>query len=128
MGRLLEETDARARLYRGAEGVLRQAVEGRKVGTDARDSVHRSLRSLCRVARGHGIQAEQLLVICKDAWRGLPEARGLAPETGRQLLRGVIAQCIEQFYLTDEALADSSMSQSTAPPASSLSFMLGPLS
>ena len=79
MGRLLEESDVRARLRRGAEGVLTHAVDSRELGTDGHAAVHRSLRSLCRAARSHGIQVEQLVVICKDAWRTLPAA----PQIGR---------------------------------------------
>jgi hypothetical protein len=129
MGRLIKESDPRARLRRGAESVLRHAVEARQLGTDGHQSVHRSLRSLCRVARTQNIHAEQLVLICKDAWRTLPQARQLPPETGRELLTGVIARCIDEFYQTDRAALDHGQrSESAAVPASSLSFMLGPLS
>jgi hypothetical protein len=129
MGRLLKESDVRARLRRGAEGVLTHAVDSRELGSDGHAAVHRSLRSLCRAARTNGVQVEQLVVICKDAWRTLPAAHRLPPETGRLVIRGVIAQCIEEFYRTDDRIAERlGTSESTALAPSSLSFMLGPLS
>lgn len=129
MGRLLKESDPGARLVRGAEGVLRHALEARDLGTDADDSVHRSLRALCRLARTHGIHVEQLVVLCKDAWRSLPEARGLSPETGTSLLKSIISRCIDEYYRTDrEEVARPGLSDAARGPESSLSFMLGPLS
>lgn len=129
MGRLLKESDPHARIRRGAEAVLRHAVESRQLGTDAQKSVDRSLRSLCRVARGHGLHVEQLVVICKGAWRTLPQARELRPEAGSELLKGVISRCIDEFYQTDGAgFSPSKLSDSSLVPDSSLSFMLGPLS
>ncbi len=129
MGRLLKESDERARLRRGAETVLRHAVESRRVGTDAHDSVRRSLRSLCRVARSQGVHVEHLVVFCKDAWRTLPQARELPPETGAELLKGVISLCIDEFYRTDGTdVAPTKVSELSTVADSSLSFMLGPLS
>jgi hypothetical protein len=129
VGRLLKESDSRARLRRGAERVLQHAVASRRVGTDSHDSVRRSLRALCRAARSHGLYAEQLVVLCKDAWRTLPQARELPPETGTGLLKGVISLCIDEFYRTDGAdVAPSNLSSDAPVPDSSLSFMLGPLS
>jgi hypothetical protein len=99
------------------------------MGTDTHDSVRRSLRSLCRVARSHGVQVEQVIVVCKDAWRMLPEARELDPETGAQLLKSLIAHSIEEYYRTDGGdRAASRVSNSAPAPDASLSFMLGPLS
>jgi hypothetical protein len=104
-------------------------MEARRLGTDSHHSVHRSLRSLCRVARSHGIHVEQLVVLCKDAWRTLPEARALPPETGTVLLKGVISRCIDEYYRMDgEDITRPGLSDAAPVPDSSLSFMLGPLS
>ena len=128
MGRLIKESDARERLRRGVERVLRHAAESSRIGTGAHDSVLRSLRSLCRVARTQGVPVEQLVVVCKDAWRTLPEARVLPVETRTQLLKDVISRCIDEFYRTDRDFVPSRLSDATAASDSSLSFMLGPLS
>ncbi len=59
----------------------------------------------------------------------LPERRALAADDGVQLLKGVIAQCIEEYYRTDGGgIARSEVSDSARMSESSLSFMLGPLS
>ena len=129
VGHELKQADPGERLRSGAERVLRHAVESRHAGGDPHDVVRRSLRSLCRVARSSGVHAEQLVVLCKDAWRTLPEARGLGPETQRELLTNVISLCIDEFYRTDgAAVAPSRFSDHPPVPDSSLSFMLGPLS
>jgi hypothetical protein len=129
MGRLLKDPDSSARLRLGAERVLRHAVESRQIGRDEHHSVLRTLRSLCRAARSHDLHVEQLVVIFKDTWRTLPEARALTPESGTELLKGVISHCIDEFYRTDGAAFGATQpSDSVAVPDSSLSFMLGPLS
>jgi len=129
MGRLLKDSDPHARLHRGARRVLQHAVEARQFGTDAHDSVRRSLRSLCGLARHYGVPVEQVVVICKDAWRTLDEGRELAPAVGTQLLGRVIAQCIDEYYRPDGAdLSSLKGTASTSAPDSSLSFMFGPLS
>lgn len=126
MGRVLKESNPSERLRRGADRVLRHAVASRHLGTDPHDSVRRSLRSLCRVARGYGIHVEHIIVVCKDAWRTLPEARELPPEAGTELLKSVISLCIDEFYRTDGA--DVAPSKLSDHSDSSLSFMFGPLS
>jgi hypothetical protein len=129
MGRLLKTSDPRARLRQGVERVLRHAVESHRVGRDEHDSVLRSLRSLCRVARSHDVHVEGLVVICKDAWRALPEARELPAEAGTELLKDVISRCIDEFYRTDGiGVGATKLSDSVPVPDSSLSFMFGPLS
>jgi hypothetical protein len=81
------------------------------------------------VARTHGIYAEQLVVLCKDAWRTMSQARELPPETGTALLKDVISQCIDEYYRTDGAdLAPSNLSDAPRVSDASLSFMFGPLS
>jgi hypothetical protein len=125
-----EQSNPRARLARGAGTVLHHAVEAQQRGTDDHDAVRRSLRSLCRVARSQGILAEQLILICKDAWRTLPEARELPPDAGSDTLKRVIAQCIDEFYRTDgkDISRAPPVQEPATVPEASLSFMLGPLS
>jgi hypothetical protein len=125
-----KQPDPRARLARGAGAVLHHAVEAQQRGMDDRDAVRRSLRSLCSLARTQGILVEHLILICKDSWRTLPEASGLSPDVGRDVLKRVIAQCIDEYYRTDghdQARRDPTASTSRVPETS-LSFMLGPLS
>jgi hypothetical protein len=127
---LEQQSNPRARLTRGVGSVLRHAVEAQQRGGDQHDAVRRSLRSLCRLARSQGILVEHLILICKDVWRTLPEARRLPRDTADAMLKTVIAQCIDEFYRTDGAgvsRTGPSLDVATVPEAS-LSYMLGPLS
>lgn len=58
-----------------------------------------ALRSLTVEAREKQIHAEQLLIVLKDIWYGLPQVRE-APNGDAQsaLLQRVITQCIRQYY------------------------------
>ena len=50
-------------------------------------------------ARAKGIQAEQLLVILKEIWFGLPEVVN-APSSSAEnaLLQELISRCIQEYY------------------------------
>ena len=130
VSQLEKRSDLRSRLARGASTVLRHAVEAQQRGRDDHNAVGRSLRSLCRLARGHGILVEHLILICKDAWRALPDARDLPPDAANDMLKRVIAQCIDEFYRTDgqDLSPGHQYADATSVPEASLSFMLGPLS
>lgn len=61
------------------------------------------LRSLlCRAAedaRSKGIQAEQLLLILKDIWYGLPQLTSAAStDVENLLLQELISRCIQEYY------------------------------
>ncbi len=59
----------------------------------------RALRVLTTEAREKNIHAEQLLVVLKDVWFGLPAIRATpsgAPQSA--LLQRVITQCIREYY------------------------------
>jgi hypothetical protein len=53
-----ERSDPRARLSRGARTVLHHAVDAQRRGIDEHDSVRRSLRFLCRMARSRGVRVD----------------------------------------------------------------------
>jgi hypothetical protein len=123
-------SDPRARLTRGARTVLHHAVDAQQRGIDEHNSVRRSLRSLCRIARSQGVRVEHLILICKDAWRTLPERRQIPGDAGDKMLKRVIAQCVDEYHRTDgEDLSPARQSAEAASvPEASLSFMFGPLS
>jgi hypothetical protein len=58
-----------------------------------------ALRSLTVEAREKQVHAEQLLIVLKDLWYGLPQVRE-APNGDAQsaLLQRVITQCIRLYY------------------------------
>ena len=59
----------------------------------------KALRTLTTEAREKQVHAEQLLVVLKDIWSGLPPVRSTpsgAPQNA--LLQRVITQCIREYY------------------------------
>jgi len=59
----------------------------------------RALRVLTAEAREKHIHAEQLLVVLKDVWSGLPSIRSTpSGESQNTLLQRVITQCIREYY------------------------------
>lgn len=63
------------------------------------DELERVVRSVSRHARDRGMKAEELIVACKEMWRGLP-ATAFASErsaTARKLER-LVTICIEGYF------------------------------
>jgi hypothetical protein len=58
-----------------------------------------ALRVLTAEAREKNVHAEQLLVVLKDVWFGLPAIRATpSGESQSALLQRVITQCIREYY------------------------------
>ncbi len=58
-----------------------------------------ALITLSAEAKRHSLRAEQVLVLLKQAWRELPEARALTDGEARQaLLSRVIVLCLDEYY------------------------------
>jgi hypothetical protein len=73
---------------------------------DASASAHRALREalrqVCTDARHSGLRAEQLLVLIKDVWSGIPA--GISRVTsmhGDERLNYVISTCVDEYYGDD---------------------------
>jgi hypothetical protein len=65
---------------------------------DAQRARH-AVRELCDDAHQRHLQAEQLLIAIKDAWRSMPEARADARLGAPQhSLDRFISLCIEEYY------------------------------
>jgi hypothetical protein len=57
------------------------------------------LRQVCTEARRSGLRAEQLLVIIKDVWSGLPAGIAHVPSVhGDARLNYVISTCVDEYY------------------------------
>jgi hypothetical protein len=74
---------------------------------DASPSMHRELRTalrrVCTDARHSGLRAEQLLVLIKDVWSGIPA--GISRVTsmhGDERLNYVISTCVDEYYGNQE--------------------------
>lgn len=65
-----------------------------------------NLRTIGAHARRHQLQAEQLLVLIKDACASLPEARQLMGRPDRaETMERLIAMAIEEYYGVSQAAA-----------------------
>ena len=70
---------------------------------DAPASAHRelreALRQVCVDARHSGLRAEQLLVLIKDVWSGIPAGISRVRSThGDERLSYVISTCVDEYY------------------------------
>lgn len=91
---------------------LRAAI--RRVFQDSRmdladmrnDPDHRlrsALSQVCSDARHAGLRAEQLLVLIKEVWAGLPAALSRTPSVhGDERLNHVISVCVDEYYGSGE--------------------------
>jgi hypothetical protein len=70
---------------------------------DASPSAHRELRAalrqVCMEARHSGLRAEQLLVMIKDVWSGIPAGISRVRSMhGDERLNYVISTCVDEYY------------------------------
>jgi hypothetical protein len=73
---------------------------------DASASAHRELRAalrqVCTEARRSGLRAEQLLVMIKEVWSGIPAGISRATSMhGDERLNYVISTCVDEYYGDD---------------------------
>jgi hypothetical protein len=73
---------------------------------DASALAHRELREalrrVCTDARHAGLRAEQLLVLIKDVWAGMPAGISRAVSMhGDERLNFVISTCVDEYYSGD---------------------------
>lgn len=70
---------------------------------DASPGAHRELRAalrqVCVDARHSGLRAEQLLVLIKDVWSGIPAGISRVKSLhGDERLNYVISTCVDEYY------------------------------
>jgi hypothetical protein len=70
---------------------------------DATPNAHRELRTqlrqICEDARHSGLRAEQLLVLIKDVWSGIPAGISRVRSMhGDERLNYVISTCVDEYY------------------------------
>ena len=83
---------------RGMAGdALRCVIGARADAPESGDATRTALRRLCDAAHARDLRAEELLIL-KDAWRELPEARRAARDDERAALSRVVTLCIEEYY------------------------------
>lgn len=61
-------------------------------------AVQPALRKVAAEARRKQVQAEQLLVLLKDVWFGLPAVRDADAEAQHRLLQRIVTLSIREYY------------------------------
>jgi hypothetical protein len=90
--------DGAAHLRRLAGSALRHAVHAAQRGEAPDGQVREALRRACDAARERDLRAEELIVILKAAWHGLPEARDIRRHDSADVLARVITVCVDEYY------------------------------
>lgn len=83
-----------------AEAALRSALQGHLRQPLADDALRRAFRALCVDARERNLRPEQLILIFKQAWSGLPEIQVRSGNPRQELLDRIVTICIEEYYAT----------------------------
>lgn len=79
--------------------VLKSALETYLADQSQLGSIQPALRRVAAEARDRKIHAEQLLLILKDIWFGLPQIRSTPEgEPQRQTLQRIVTLCIREYY------------------------------
>ena len=65
---------------------------------DGKDSVRTALNRMANEARDKAILPEQLLVVLKDLWYGLPGLKAAPDHQRSALLQQVVTICIKEYY------------------------------
>ena len=77
------------------EAALEKYIQSGSDSGELQATVH----ALSVEARATGIHAEQILVLLKDLWFGLPQIRSAAPgDTRPELLQRAVTLCIREYY------------------------------
>lgn len=87
------------RLDDATVGALRTALRGYLASSTAAEPLRVALVAISAEAREKGILPEQVLVVLKDVWNGMPEVRGMADATEQiRALQRVVTMCIKEYY------------------------------
>ena len=65
---------------------------------DGRDGVRAAINQMANEARDKSILPEQLLVVLKDLWYGLPDLKAAPDHQRSALLQQVVTLCIKEYY------------------------------
>ena len=94
-----DSSSPRPDLSTAALAGLRKALAGFLTNPADTTGLESSLRALTAEAREKEVHAEQLLIVLKELWFGLPQVREApAGDAQNVLLQRVITQCIRQYY------------------------------
>jgi hypothetical protein len=80
----------------GVLGLALRSADGRGGAPDP--ELRRAIQRSGESARESGLRAEQLIILLKEAWHELPEARRAPHRGADDVLARVITLCIDQYY------------------------------
>jgi hypothetical protein len=79
--------------------VLRSALRAYLQDSQDPRTLQPSLLAIAAEARSQEILPEQLLVVLKEIWNGLPEVRSMTNSRDQiNLLQRVVTMCIKEYY------------------------------
>ena len=88
-----------SRLDDASIDVLRAALRAYLQDSQDPSGLQASLLVIATEARARAILPEQLLVVLKDTWSGLPEVRSMTSSREQiNLLQRVVTMCIREYY------------------------------
>lgn len=100
--RIGESTSVNAsrRLRTSLEMVFQDAqLQNADASANAHRELRAALRRVCTDARHSGLRAEQLLVLIKDVWSGIPAGISRVRSMhGDERLNYVISTCVDEYY------------------------------
>lgn len=79
---------------------LRAALQAEHRGAAADSEVRTLLRQACDTARVNDAHVERLLILLKEVWRELPQARHRTHIDAQAPLARVVTMCIDEYYAT----------------------------
>ena len=96
-----DSTPNRPQLSAAVTDALESALQKFLIDANEVATLEPALRRIATEAREKKMRAEELLVLLKDVWFGLPQIRKM-PEGQNQnrLLQRVVTLCIRQYYST----------------------------
>ena len=95
------DTLSRVRLRDVSDGDLLRALRAAARGDFSNGEIQIAIESACAAARAQGIAAEQLLIVLKEYWRELPEARRLLGRDAYEMRARLVTMCIDAYYAPD---------------------------
>ena len=94
-----DSTPNRPQLSPSAIDALESALQKFLVDGNESGTLQPALRTIAAEARDKKMRAEELLVLLKDVWFGLPAIRRMKEgEAQSRLLQRIVTLCIREYY------------------------------
>ena len=81
-----------------AHDAVCRACRAARLGGGVDAGVHELVHGACDVARASGVRAEQVVIVLKEGWRAMPEARALPRPAADAALERIVSLSIRAYY------------------------------